>query len=110
MTLEGRLDATESADGVRFDFTVTNTSDEPVTLRFSDACTADVAVRDDGREVWRFSDGRMFAQVITEETIGPGESETFDVEWPDPESGEYTAEAELCAQQRVCQARTDVSI
>ena len=33
------------------------------------------------REVWRHSAGRMFAQVITDLTLAPGESRSFTATW-----------------------------
>ncbi|WP_306057382.1 BsuPI-related putative proteinase inhibitor [Natronococcus wangiae] len=115
MTLEGRLEATVSSgapgpDTVAFAFVVANTGSEPVELRFSDACKAEFVVEDEGREVWRFTDGRMFAQMISSERIAPGEEATYEAEWENPQPGEYTAAAELRAQEGVCEARTDVSV
>lgn len=110
MTLEGTLETNVSADGVAFRFTVTNASDEPIELQFSDACKADFAVLEDGQEVWRFSDGRMFAQMLSRESLGPDETTTYDAEWDDPESGEYTAVAELRAREESCEAQTDLSV
>ncbi|QLG47384.1 BsuPI-related putative proteinase inhibitor [Natrinema halophilum] len=112
MTLEGSLETTgeDSRDAVLFVFTVTNDGDETVELRFSDACKADFIVADGDEEVWRFTDGRMFAQVLSSETIEPGTSTSYEAEWTDPEPGEYVARAELKAQDRTCEARIDVSI
>ncbi|WP_255169657.1 BsuPI-related putative proteinase inhibitor [Natrononativus amylolyticus] len=109
MTLEGSLDATATDGQVRFAFTVTNTGDEPVELQFSDSCKAEFVLEDEGREVWRFTDGRMFAQVISSETVGPGEEARYEGSWDDPQEGTYTAVAELRAQNRTCEARTDVT-
>lgn len=110
MTLEGALDATVTDDSVQFAFTVTNAGSDPIDLQFSDASRADVAVTTDGEEVWRFTDGRMFAQVMGEETLDPDESTTYDVEWTDPESGAFTAVAELRARNVDCEARTEFSV
>lgn len=112
MALESALDVSMSDDGhdVRLAFTVHNTGSETTDLRFSDACKADFAVREGGREVWRFTDGRAFAQLIGEESIPPGESVTYDGTWEDPQDGEFTAVAELCAQNEQCEARTEFSI
>ena len=114
MSLQGKLDADVSSDDeattVTFRFTVTNTGPDPVELEFSDACKADFVVRDDGGEVWRFTDGRMFAQVLSSETLDPDESATYDAEWDDPQSGTFTAVAELRARQALCKARTDFTV
>ena len=52
---------------------VTNRGTDPVTLRFLSAQRYDVAVKNlKGQEVWRWSSGQMFAQVMGEETLQPG--------------------------------------
>ena len=110
MALEGELDVTVAEESVWFTFTVTNTGPDEVNLQFADACKADFTVLDEGREVWRYTEGRVFAQVIGDETIPPDESITYDGEWTDPQSGEFTAVAELCAQDEHCDARADFAI
>ncbi|SEQ46520.1 BsuPI-related putative proteinase inhibitor [Natrinema salaciae] len=113
MTLDGSLEtaADGTRDAVMLVFTVTNTGDEAVDLQFSDACKAEFVLEDDeGAEVWRFTEGRMFAQVLSSETIAPGEEATYEAEWSDPVPGEYTAVAELRAQSARCEARTSVSV
>lgn len=112
MSLEGSLETTAdgSRDAVMFVFTVRNEGDEEIELEFSDSCKADFALEDDDGEIWRFSDGRMFAQVLSSDVLAPGEETTYEAEWSDPEPGEYTAVAELQAQNEACEAGTDVSI
>ena len=52
---------------------VTNRGTEPATLHFLSAQRYDVAVKNlKGQEVWRWSNGQMFAQVMGEETLQPG--------------------------------------
>lgn len=112
MSLEGALGVSVSDDGrdVRLAFTVHNAGSGTADLRFSDACRADFAVLEEGREVWRFTDGRAFAQLIGEESIPPGESVTYDGTWDDPRDGEFAAVAELCAQNTTCEARAEFSV
>ena len=119
MTLEGELDAdVRSTDGdarpaaVEFAFTVRNAGSEPVELQFSDMCKAEFVVRDpDGdREIWRFTEGRMFAQMLSREELEPGESSTYAAEWERPRPGEYTATAELRARETDCEAETALTV
>ncbi|QLK25573.1 BsuPI-related putative proteinase inhibitor [Natrinema zhouii] len=112
MSLEGTLETAggDAGDAVLFVFTVTNAGDETVELEFTDACTAEFVLTADGAEVWRFSEGRVFAQVISSDTLAPGESTTYEAEWSDPQPGTYTAIAELRATDESCEARTDVSV
>ena len=52
---------------------VINRGTEPVTLHFLSAQRYDVAVKNlEGQEIWRWSNGQMFAQVMGEETLQPG--------------------------------------
>jgi len=107
--LDSSLEVTVG-DGVAFSFTVVNGGDRPVELTFRDACRADFAVYADGEEVWRYSDGRMFAQMITEAELQPGESATFEETWPDPDPGDYTAEATLRVTDHEVTARIPFSV
>ncbi|MFQ3319627.1 MAG: hypothetical protein ACI8UR_002302 [Natronomonas sp.] len=97
-------------DGVTFQFTVVNGGDTSVELTFRDACTADFAVYEDDEAVWRYSDGRAFAQVLTSADLQPGETATFEETWPNPEPGDYTAEATLRVRERDITARTPFSV
>ncbi|WP_076608108.1 BsuPI-related putative proteinase inhibitor [Natronorubrum thiooxidans] len=115
MTLDGRLEADVSTaeDGttvVRFEFAVTNRGPTPVGLEFPDACKAEFVVRDDGRELWRFTEGKAFAQLLTSETIPPAETATYEAEWVAPQSGGYVAVAELRAREATCEAQTDFGV
>lgn len=110
MTLEGTLDVTATDEQVAFAFTVTNTSPDPVEVQFSDSGKAEFVVEDEGREVWRFTDGRMFAQVISSEVVDPESEVTYEGTWDDPQSGRFTALAELRAQDQTCEARTEFSV
>jgi hypothetical protein len=52
---------------------VMNRGTVPAQLTFPTAQRYDVLIHDaQGRQVWRWSDGKMFAQVLGEETIQPG--------------------------------------
>ncbi|OIB57016.1 BsuPI-related putative proteinase inhibitor [Natrialba sp. SSL1] len=115
MALEGRLDATVSSDATGSDtvalaFTVRNEGTETATLRFSDACKAEFVVQDEGREVWRYTDGRMFAQMLSADELDPDEEATYEAEWEEPQSGEFTVVAELQARETTCEARTELTV
>ena len=108
--LEATLTATINRGEVTFRFTVTNTDDESVGLVFPDATEADVAVFDDDEEIWRWSEGRMAAQVVRESSLAPGETATFEMAWPDPPPGRYRGRGELRARDRDCSAETEVAV
>ncbi|WP_224269257.1 BsuPI-related putative proteinase inhibitor [Haloprofundus salinisoli] len=110
--LTATLTATPQEEYVEFELTVENRGDERVTLSFRDARRAEFVVTDaDGdSEVWRWSDGRMFAQMLGSETLDPGESMTFEGVWDDPEPGEYAVVGELAAADAGAEAETALSV
>ena len=62
--------------------TIRNRTETQQALTLPSAQTYDCAVSTAaGKEIWRWSKGRMFAQVVTEMTFSPGESRTFKVIW-----------------------------
>lgn len=98
-------------DGVRFLLRIVNAGDTPIELTFNDACRADFTVYDaDKRNVWRYSDGRVFTQEITTADLQPGETASFESEWPTPVPGDYTAEATLNVREQHVTARTPFSV
>lgn len=107
--LETALEVTVG-DEVGFSFSVVNAGDTPIELTFRDACRADFAVYADDREIWRYSDGKAFAQAISTAEFQPGETATFEADWIDSEPGEYTAEAVLRVIERTATARTPFSV
>ena len=108
--LDSSLEVTVGG-GVAFRFTVSNGTGGPVELTFRDGCRADFAVRrEDGEEVWRWSEGRMFTQSVGHARLEPGEEAVFEEEWPDPEPGAYTAEATLRVAERDVRAETPFSV
>lgn len=109
-SFEGELAVEPGEDEVTFRYTVTNVKDEPVDLQFSDAGKADVAVLENDEEIWRFTDGRAFAMVISTEEVGPGEQREYELAWGDPEPGSYTAVAELRATTETAEARAEFEV
>ena len=83
-------------------FTLRNAQANPITLVFPTTQIYDLTVRNDqGVVVFRWSDGRAFAEVITERRFGPGEK-NFSLIVPLADSGgktfpdgKYVAEAWL---------------
>jgi len=72
----------QAGETITFVVTLTNRASAPRTLTFPSSQTHDCFVYvADHKEVWRHSSGRMFAQVITEVTLKPGESRVFTATW-----------------------------
>jgi hypothetical protein len=59
---------------------VENRAQAAVTLRFSSGKDGDVSLRREGREVYRWSAGRLFSQALREVTLAPGDSHDFRLE------------------------------
>lgn len=100
------LDVNEEALGparrIGFTLTACNKSEEPVERDFPSSQRYDFEVQKDGKFVWRWSDGRAFAQVFTTERWEPGECKSYTDYWsgryPDgsrAESGQYEATGTL---------------
>ncbi|PSQ16925.1 hypothetical protein BRD00_09070 [Halobacteriales archaeon QS_8_69_26] len=110
MSLDGTLDVSVGADAVTFTFTVENTGGQDQDLQFSDAQTFDIFVESDGETVWQWAEGRMFAQMLSTETLPAGASESFETTWDDPSPGDYEARAVLTANNADCEATASFSV
>jgi hypothetical protein len=110
MELDGSLDVDVRPDSVVFTFTVTNAGSDEAELSFSDAQTADFAVLDGDQEIWRHSEGMMFAQMLQTRTVAPGDAAAFDGEWEDPRSGDFEVVATLEANDADLEVRESFSV
>ncbi|PSP75827.1 hypothetical protein BRC81_14210 [Halobacteriales archaeon QS_1_68_20] len=110
MVLVGSLDVAVSGDEVEFTFEVRNDGDDPVEVTFPNACTVDVAVFEDDAEVWRWSEGRMFAQMIQQETFNLGDGMTETRVWESAPAGDYEAVATLEARGQDLEAGATFSV
>jgi hypothetical protein len=87
----------DDADKLRFTLNVRNNTLKMVELRFPDGQTHDFVVKDfAGKEVWRWSQGRMFTSAMRSETLkGKGET-AFEESWDSKgQHGSFTAVAVL---------------
>jgi hypothetical protein len=76
---------------------VTNRSDGRVEITFPSGQTHDFVVHDSaGRNVWRWSEGRLFTQAIRNKNLDAKETLSYDVAWrPTDVHGRFTAIATL---------------
>jgi hypothetical protein len=82
---------------LHFSLHVTNNTTKMLELRFPDGQTHDFVVKDfAGKEVWRWSEGRMFTSAMRSQTLnGKGET-VFEESWnPKGQHGSFTAVAIL---------------
>lgn len=88
----------DPGDGVRFDFVVTNSGGGKVEMNFPSGQTHDVFVLDSlGREVWRWSKGRVFTQLLQNKILRGTDTLVYDERWKNAPRGEYVAVARLAS-------------
>lgn len=96
------------ANGVEFAFQVANEGSKKLELLFPDGRTHDVVVLDSiGREVWRWSDGRMFTQAVQNKVLRSNDALTFEQQWPSPRPGRYMAVATLASRNYPVEHRVE---
>jgi hypothetical protein len=109
-TIAASLDV-KVGEEVKFAFHVTNSSGKRVELRFPNGQTHDVVVTDgQGRQVWRWSQGRLFTQSMQNKILGAGDTLTFTETWHPEHAGSYTAVAILMSQNFPTEQRADFSL
>lgn len=92
---------------VRFEFVVTNAGGGKVEMQFPSGQTHEVVVLDSlGREVWRWSDGRVFTQVMQNRILRTSDSLMYGERWTDAPRGEYVAVARLASDNYPVEQRT----
>ena len=94
---------------VRFALHVTNRADKSVELMFPSGQTHEFAVQDSvGREVWRWSEGRMFTQALQSKLLAGEETTTYAESWqPGTRRGRYTVIATLRSSSHTVEQRAD---
>jgi hypothetical protein len=102
----------EVSDQVGFTFHVTNNAAKRLELTFPSGQTHDIVVLDSlGREVWRWSEGRLFTQSIQNKVLDTSETLTYEAEWtPGELKGWYVAEASLMSQNHPLKKRVEFSV
>ena len=109
-TIAASLDVTVG-ETVKFAFHVTNSSAKRVELRFPSGQTHDLVVLDpQGREVWRWSRGRMFTQSMQNKVLGSSDTLTFTESWHPEHPGTYTAVASLLSQNFPTEQHAEFSL
>jgi hypothetical protein len=98
--------------GVKFSFRVTNTGKKRVELHFPSGQAYEFVVLDSiGREMWRWTSGRMFTQALQNKLLDGGETMAIDEVWDSTlKSGRYTAIATLNSTNFPLEEKTEFVI
>ena len=99
------------AEGVDLRLHVTNTSGKKIEMTFDTGQTHDFYVLDaSGKEVWRWSTGRMFTQGVQKKLVDSGATVSFSDHWTGPVAGgTYTAVAVLLSSSHPTEQRVEFS-
>ena len=83
-----------------------------IEFRFADGQTHDFAVQDEsGKEVWRWSAGRMFTQALQNKLVKGKEVATFSEDWDAKNMhGKFTAIATLKSDNHPIEERVDFEL
>lgn len=96
---------------VRFSFNVTNASKKKLEVNFPDGQTHEVIVLDTlGREVWRWSEGRLFTQAMQNKVLRTSDRLEYNEVWRDPAPGTYVAVARLASENYPVEQRVEFTV
>jgi hypothetical protein len=106
--IQSQFDVQVTPAGVRFELHVANEGHKQIEIAFPNGQAYDFVVLDPvGREVWRWSRGRLFTQVIQDKLLGAGD----DMRLADTRSshahGKFTAVARLNSTNYPLEERAD---
>ena len=96
---------------VAFAFHVTNNAVKSLELTFPSGQTHEITVLDSlGREVWRWSEGRLFTQALQNRVLGSSETLTYEAHWQPPHAGHYVAVASLMSTNHPLEQRLEFDL
>jgi hypothetical protein len=101
-----------SNHGVEFKLDVQNNTSKMLELRFNDGMTHDFVVTDEsGKEVWRWSAGRMYTQAMQAQLVKGKEVTTYSEYWDAKNvHGKFTATATLKSNNHPIEERVDFEL
>ncbi|MFW5992319.1 MAG: BsuPI-related putative proteinase inhibitor [Halanaerobiaceae bacterium] len=113
LTLKLEKDTFESGENIEGKLVLENKSDEPRNFTFSSSQKYDFIIEDkEGKQVKKWSDGRMFAQVITEMMLEPGTEKSFteEISISDLREGIYYLYGLLPAEEEIVSEKKEIRI
>jgi intracellular proteinase inhibitor BsuPI len=108
--IDSRLNVAVKPHDVHLALDVKNVGNKHVELTFPSGQTYEFIVVDSvGREVWRWSDHRMFTQGVQNKQLGTGDSMQVSETWtPNAKPGRYTVIATLKSSNYPVEERADI--
>jgi len=73
---------------VTLNLTVTNKGTEPKNIIFSSPHIYDFVLKKEGKEVWRWSNGKMFASMLFSMTFEPNKPVIYEETWTQKNNGD----------------------
>jgi hypothetical protein len=96
---------------VRFAIEVSNDSRKRIELDFPDGRTHDfIVLNDAGREVWRWSAGRMFTQGMQNRLLESHDAVVYAEQWKPETKGRYTLVAQLHSENYPVRQRVEFAL
>src|SRR5262249_28507538 len=110
--IDSRFNVNVAANEVRFALNVTNVGKKHVELQFPNGKSYDFVVLDSlGREVWHWSNGRMFTQGVQNKQLGTGDVMRVSEAWKRPlQPGKYTVIATLLSSNYPVEEHADFTL
>ena len=105
-----QFDVQTKGRDAQFALTIKNVGNKHAELDFANGQRYDFVVIDSvGREVWHWSSGRMFTQIVQNKQLGSGESMRVSETWKKPPvaPGKYTVVATLKSSNYPAEQRAD---
>jgi hypothetical protein len=96
-----------AGDSVVFELHITNATTRPIALEFATSQRYDVEIWSNGSRVWRWSDGKSFAQVLGEEAMAPGETRRYTAAWHPSGPGAWEARGRVTSTNYPVGLRTE---
>lgn len=94
-----------AGEGTTFSLEVTNRTSRPLPLLFNTSQEFDLVIAQGQATVWRWSDNKVFLQVIVERDVAAGRSLSYQVRWDGKDGqgnrlppGTYTVTAQFRGQ------------
>jgi len=100
-------------DGIEFAFRVTNNAASKLELLFPTGQTHDIVVVDSlGREIWKWSEGRMFTQALQNKILESNGSLAWNASLHAKTipPGRYTAVASLLSENKPLEQRVEFEV